>query len=123
MKNTLLILLLIAALGCKSNYNKNSNDIFIFKLGDSGSMRQALSANDTIYLDRNYPYHELKEGDIIAYYDPDWNISHGLLHRVYRLSKNDPKEWIIKGDNNKHIDPTHLTEHNYNGKVIRVDFE
>ena len=123
MKNILLTFLFFFIVGCKSNDVRVSSDLFIFKLGDSGSMRPSLSANDIIYLDRNYPYYKLKKGDIIAYYDPECNISYGLLHRIHELSTNDPKEWIIKGDNNPSVDPFNLTEKNYNGKLIRVDFE
>jgi len=84
-------------------------------------MEPALSGGDTIYLDRNYPYEDLKVGDVIAYYDVEWGISYGLLHRILVESKE--TEFIVKGDNNRSADPFNLTKDNYNGKVIRVDFK
>lgn len=126
MKPFLLLFFLLFITACKhatETYEANTQKIFYFKLGDSGSMRPALSVGDAIYIDISFPYDKLKVGDIIAYYDPQWGISYGLLHRIHALSKNDPKEWIVKGDNNISVDPFNLTEHNYDGKVIRVDFE
>lgn len=90
---------------------------------DTGSMEPALSGGDIIYLDKSYPYDNLKVGDTIGYYDLNWGVDFGLLHRIHVLSKNEPKEFIIKGDNNKSVDPFNLTIHNYVGKVIGVDFE
>lgn len=120
----LLISLLIFLVGCqtteKIEYEKDN--IFVFNLSNSGSMEPALSGGDVIYLNKDFPYDQLKEGDTIAFYDSEWGIKHGLLHRIHVLSKNEPKEWIIKGDNNISVDPYNLTEDNYVGKVIRVDF-
>lgn len=125
MKGFLFILILIFIVGCKSNdvYKPENVDLFVFELCNSGSMRPALSVNDTVYIDRNFPYHDLKKGDIIAFYDPKWEINYGLLHRIHALSRDDPREWIMKGDNNHSIDKFNLTESNYQGKVIRVDLD
>ena len=117
----LLLLLSFFLIGCATSPLTQPN-LFIFELGDTGSMEPALSVGDTIYLDRSFPYDKLKKGDVIAYYDPKWEINYGLLHRIHVLSNNEP-EYIIKGDNNRSIDPFNLTRENYNGKVIRVDFE
>lgn len=119
MKWLLLICLLLAS--CVTP-QAPTNDLFIFSLGDTGSMEPALSVGDIVYLDRGFPYDQLEVGDVIAYYDPKWGIDYGLLHRVHVLSKNEPKEWIIKGDANRNVDPFNLTEKNYHGKVVRVDF-
>jgi signal peptidase I len=114
------LFLLLLLTGCASKVAQN--DIFVFKLGDTGSMEPALSVDDTIYLDRDFPYEKLKKGDVVAYFDPKWGTNYGLLHRIHELSNNKP-EYIIKGDNLQSVDPFNLTKQNYQGKVIRVDYE
>ena len=118
-----LLILCIILTSCATVQEPTKSNLFIFELSDSGSMEPALSGGDTIYLDRDFSYDKLKEGDVIAYYDAEWGIDYGLLHRIHVLSKNEPVEWIVTGDANKSVDPFNLTEENYHGKVIRVDFE
>jgi len=114
----LFIILLLT--GCATK-EKSPKNIFFYELPDTGSMEPALSGGDIIYLDRSFEYEDLKVGDVVAYYEPKYGIINGILHRIVRSSS--PKEWVVKGDNNKNIDRYNLNEESYYGKLIRVDFK
>ena len=113
------------ALGCNT-LKQSQIEIYSdwdFVLSDSGSMKPSLSAGDVVYINKKFPYERLKVDDVVAFYDHDRKFN--VLHRIIALSfiKDNKKCWILKGDNNDKTDTVYLTELNYLGKLVKVEFD
>ena len=78
----------------------------------SGSMEPTFSIGDTVYIDKNVDFQNIKEGDVIAYQ------TDGNVYVVHRVVKTEKEQLITKGDSNESADATPVTQVSYFGKVM-----
>lgn len=93
-----------------------------FYVISSGSMEPNLHIFDVVTVDRNFPFNDLKVGDIIAFNRP---IVHdkSIVHRVVEILKDNPLTLRTQGDANPGSIPGTdfpVTEQDYIGKVVKV---
>lgn len=81
------------------------------RLVQSGSMEPAIETGSIILIDKNVPYDEIIENDVIAF-----RVGNALVtHRVISITE---KGLETKGDANTYSDGISTTEDNYYGKTV-----
>lgn len=86
---------------------------YSFSVVVTPSMEDTINVNDIIIV-KDSDFKEIKEQDIIVYYNSSANIN--VVHRVIKI--NDDGSLVTKGDNNSSPDSIFTTEANYIGKVV-----
>jgi len=87
----------------------------VFWMMNTGSMKPLIDYRDTIVVNTDFDFEDLKPGDI-AVYTPNWS-NYTVTHMCYdKFGGN----WRMYGINNGTIDPSTTTEKNYVGKVIII---
>jgi len=89
------------------------------------SMYPTISSGDyVVIVDNEHPSFNIKNGDIVVYYNHDLDIY--IAHRIiYSYTANGMEYFITKGDNNNYYDDP-ITYNQIEGKVVHViknDFE
>ncbi len=88
----------------------------------SDSMDPELMINDVVMVDEEYPFEQIKMGDIIVFNRPS-DHDRVIAHRVVTILDDDPKTLKTKGDaNTTSIQGTDfpVTEKEYIGKIVNV---
>lgn len=111
----LIFSLCILIFGIISQKNNKQLKIFgySFSVVITPSMEDTINVNDIIIV-KDYDFKEIKENDIIVYYNNSANIN--VVHRVIKI--NDDGSLVTQGDNNSTPDSIFTTESNYIGKVV-----
>ncbi len=111
----LIFSLCILIFGIISQKNNKQLKIFgySFSVVITPSMEDTINVNDIIIV-KDYDFKEIKENDIIVYYNNSANIN--VVHRVIKI--NDDGSFVTQGDNNSTPDSIFTTESNYIGKVV-----
>jgi hypothetical protein len=80
------------------------------------SMNPALSHNQILEVDYNFPFHKLKHGDVVLFScDRGIQVVHRIRERV------EFGRWVTKGDNNPVDDSTILSPKNFLGKISLIE--
>ena len=77
----------------------------------SGSMEPKIPTGSLCFVDKKYPFDQLKKGDVIVYQVPRQKV----IHRIVEVVDGGYK---VKGDANQNVDRALITEENYYGKSI-----
>lgn len=92
---------------------------YSYSIISSPSMEPILNTCDFILINEKIQYEDLKEGDIIVYYNAkeDKHIVHRIVDKSFD-SSNNFKGFITKGDNNSMKDTIIVTKDIYEGRVV-----
>ena len=83
----------------------------------SNSMEPTINVNDIIIINTMYDFDDIKEDDIIVFYNPkeDKNIAHRVVNRI----EEDNTLETLGDNNNGLVDSFHVSKDEYIGKVVK----
>ena len=120
MKPICIALAILALAGCAKNEPDPQFEPklpYLVTIPTTGvSMQGVLPEEGLRLMDFGYPYSQLKEDDIVMFWDYKRNLY--VLHLIVGRQSG---VWITKGSNpetNRHADPTFLGRENYMAKYI-----
>ncbi len=77
----------------------------------SGSMEPNIPTGSLCFVNKKYPFDQLKKGDVIVYQVPRQKV----IHRIVKIEEGG---YRVKGDANENIDRALITKENYYGKNL-----
>ena len=106
----------LPACDCESNYVGDYR--YQEWYATSGSMLPNMRPGEHFISDYQYPFKDIKVGDIIAFRVEKDSVA--ITHRVIRIEKDEYRKTylVTKGDNNEYEDPWRIYPVRYYGKLL-----